>query len=245
MFANNEIGTLQPIAEIARICKEKDVFFHVDAAQAAGKIPLNVRELGIDLLAFSAHKMYGPKGIAALYVRKASPRVRLEPLLHGGGHEKSLRSGTSNVPGIVGLAKACEIAQAEMADDEKRVRALRDQFYETLRAALPDLTLNGDPVNRLYNNLNITFPDVDSQSLVMSLNEKIAVSSGSACISRSPEPSYVLKSLGLREQSIHQSIRFGFGKYTTEAEIQTAGEHVLSVVRKLRKIAPFRTVDKS
>lgn len=244
MFANNEIGTLQPIAAIGRIAKERGIFFHVDAAQAAGKLPIDVEKLGIDLLSFSSHKMYGPKGSAALYIRKKNPRVRIEPLIYGGGHEKGLRSGTLNVPAIVGFGKACEIAVKEMSQDESRIRPLRDQLKQHLMEAIPGTLLNGDPENRLYNHLNLSFPDVDSESLLESLHPRVAISSGSACTTRSKEPSYVLKAIGLPEARIHTSVRFGLGRFTTADEIRHVANFTIETVKRLQKLSPFRAVDK-
>ena len=244
MFANNEIGTIQPIEAIGKFAKERGIFFHVDAAQAAGKIPIDVEKLGLDLLSFSAHKMYGPKGIAALYLRKKNPRVRIHPLFHGGGQEKNLRSGTLNVPGIVGFGKACALAQAEMEKDAQRIRMLKDRLFQQLEKGLGGVFLNGGLEHRLNHNLNISFAGVDTQSLLEGLTEKIAVSTGSACTTEIPEPSYVLKALGIPEERIHTSIRFGLGKFTTEGEIDETIRHVSTVVRRLRKASPFTAIDK-
>lgn len=240
MFANNEAGTIQPVREIGALAKERGVFFHVDAAQAAGKIPIDVNEIGVDLLSWSAHKMYGPKGIGALYVRKRRPRVRMAPLLHGGGQENNLRSGTLNVPGIVGLGKACEIARKEMAQDAERIGKLRDRLHAELKEALEDVYLNGDPERRLYNNLNLSFGGVDSESLLMALNEHVAVSTGAACAGGSTEPSYVLKALGIPEERIQSSLRFGLGKFTTEEEMTQTVRHVVQTVKRLRQISPLK-----
>ena len=203
MAANNEIGTLQPTTEIGKIAKEKGVLFHVDAAQAAGKIPLDVEKMGIDLLSFSGHKMYGPKGIGALYVRKKNPRVRLAPLIHGGGHEGGLRSGTLDVPGVVGFGKACEIAEKEMPGESARILGLRQKLFKKITGGLEGVYLNGHPEKRLAGNLNLSFLSVEGESLLMSLSESIAVSSGSACSSGRVELSYVLKALKLPEERVH------------------------------------------
>ena len=238
MFANNEIGTIQPIAEIGKVCKEKGVLFHTDAVQAVGKVPVDVEAMGIDLLSLTAHKLYGPKGIGALYVRKKNPRVRLEPIIDGGGHERGMRSGTLNVPGIAGLGKACELAQKEMAAESVRLAALRDRLKDKLMSALDETYINGSLEHRLPNNLNISFAYVEGESLLMGIND-VAVSSGSACTSATLEPSYVLKALGAGDDLAHSSIRFGIGRFNTEEEIDYTADKVISVVKKLRELSPL------
>ena len=237
MAANNEIGTLQPIQEIGRIAKEKNIIFHSDATQAVGKVPVNVEEMGIDLLSVSAHKMYGPKGVGALYVRTAKPRVKVVPLIDGGGHERGMRSGTLNVPGIVGLGKAGELARQEMGAEGERLIALRERLKAGLLAQLDDIRINGDPVKRLPGNLNMSFAYVEGESLMMGLKE-IAVSTGSACTSASLEPSYVLKAIGLEDSLAHASIRFGLGRFNTADEIDYTIQRVSEEVRRLRDISP-------
>ena len=239
MAANNEIGTLEPIEEIGRIAKEKGVLFHADAAQAVGKIPVDVEKMGMDLLSFSAHKMYGPKGIGALYVRRKNPRVRLAPQIHGGGQEGGLRSGTLNVPAIVGFGEACEIAARELETETERVLGLRTRLCEAVTRDLDEVTLNGHPRNRLAGNLNLSFSGVEGESLLMSLSEEIAVSSGSACTQARIEPSYVLKALGLAEDLVHSSIRFGLGRFNTEEEVDYTARRVVQTVRRLREISPL------
>jgi cysteine desulfurase len=237
MAANNEIGVLQPVAEIGRICKERGVLFHTDAVQAAGKVPLDVEAMGIDLLSLSAHKMYGPKGIGALYVRRIGPRVRLGPLFDGGGHERGLRSGTLNVPGIVGFGKACALCQEEMAAEAERLTGLRERLRRGIVAQLDEVRLNGHPTQRLPGNLNLSFAYVEGDALLMSLKD-VAVSSGSACTSGSIEPSYVLRALGLGDDLARSSIRFGLGRFNTAEEIDYVIGAVARVVRQLRAISP-------
>jgi cysteine desulfurase len=239
MAANNEIGTLQPIREIGRICKEKGVLFHTDAAQAAGKIRLDVTELGVDLLSLSAHKLYGPKGVGALYVRGRNPRVRLAPQLDGGGHERGLRSGTLNVPGIVGLGEACAIAQAEMATEAERVGGLRDRLLRGILSRLDGVTLNGHPEERLPGNLHLSFSGVEGELLLLALRE-IALSSGSACTSASVEPSHVLRALGVSDTAAHSSLRFGLGRFNTEEEADFTADRVVQEVKRLRETTPAR-----
>ena len=239
MAANNEIGTVQPLEEIGRFCKEKRILFHVDGAQAVGKIPVDVEKMGIDLFAFSSHKMYGPKGIGVLYIRKKNPRVRLTPLLHGGGQEGGLRSGTLNVPAITGLGKACEIAEKELESEGEKLLKLRVRLHDTIKKNLADVSLNGHPEKRLPGNLNLSFPLVEGESLLMALSEEIAVSSGSACTSARVEPSYVLKALHLPEGLIHSSIRFGLGRFTTEEEVDYTAKRVVETVKRLREISPI------
>ncbi len=238
MFANNEIGTINPIAEIGKVCKEKGVIFHTDAVQALGKVAIDVNAMNIDLLSLSAHKMYGPKGVGALYVRRKNPRVRLAPLIHGGGHERGMRSGTLNVPGIVGFGKAAEIAVQKMKSDHDRVFKLREKLWDGIRSQLDEVYLNGHPTERLDNNLNVSFAFVEGESLMMGMKE-LAVSSGSACTSASLEPSYVLKSVGVGEDLAHTSIRFGLGRFTTEEEIDFAIKKVVTTVKKLRDLSPL------
>jgi cysteine desulfurase len=238
MTANNEIGVVQPIAEIGAIAKEKGVLFHTDAVQAVGKIPFDVNALKVDMVSISAHKMYGPKGVGALYVRRRNPRVLLAPLIDGGGHERGMRSGTLNVPGIVGLGRAAELCRLEMAEDTERLRALRDRLNEKLHAGLDEIYINGSMDHRLPHNLNISFAYVEGESLLMGIND-VAVSSGSACTSASLEPSYVLKALGAGDDLAHSSIRFGLGRWTTEEEIDYVAAKMISVVTRLREMSPL------
>lgn len=238
MFANNEIGTINPIGAIGKVCKEKGVLFHTDAVQAIGKVKVDVQELGIDLLSITAHKIYGPKGVGALYVRRKNPRVRLAPILHGGGHERGMRSGTLNVPGIVGFGKAAEILTRTMTDEVAKLRRQRDRLWDGIRAELDEIYLNGHPTERLPNNLNVSFAFVEGESLMMGMKE-LAVSSGSACTSASLEPSYVLKSIGVGEDLAHTSIRFSVGRFTTDEEVDFAIRKVVSAVKKLRDLSPL------
>lgn len=239
MAANNEIGTLQPIHEIGRLCKKRGVLFHSDAAQAAGKVPLDVEEMSIDLLSVSAHKMYGPKGVGALYVRRRDPRVRLEPQMDGGGQERGLRSGTTNVPGIVGFGAACELCRKEMPAEMNRLRQLRERLRQGIQEQLSEVTLNGHPVERLPGNLNLRFAHIKGEALLMSLRD-IAVSSGSACTTASLEPSYVLKALGLDDELAYGSLRFGLGRFNTEEEVDTVIAEVARTVSYLRAISPLQ-----
>jgi len=238
MAANNEIGTIQPVEEIGRLTKKKGIFFHTDATQAVGKIPVDVDKMAIDLLSLTAHKVYGPKGVGALYVRSANPRVKLTPMLDGGGHERGMRSGTLNVPGIVGLGIACEVAKNEMGGEAERLIGLREHLRTGLFAELEVVYINGDPVKRLPGNLNMSFAYIDGESLMMGLKE-IAVSTGSACTSASLEPSHVLKALGLEDSLAHASIRFGVGRFNTAEEIEYTVGRVAEEVRRLRKISPL------
>ena len=238
MTANNEIGVLQPIAEIGAIAKEKGILFHTDGVQAVGKVPFDVRDLKVDLVSISAHKMYGPKGIGALYVRRRSPRVLLSEQISGGGHERGMRSGTLNVPGIVGLGKAAAICQAEMVSDTERIRTMRDRLDKALHANLDEIYVNGSTEHRLPHNLNISFAYVEGESLLMGINE-VAVSSGSACTSASLEPSYVLKALGAGDDLAHSSIRFGLGRWTTDDEVDYVVDKLTNVVRRLREMSPL------
>ncbi len=238
MAANNEIGVLQPVAEIGKICKEKGVLFHSDATQAVGKIPIDVQKMGIDLMSISAHKMYGPKGVGALYVRRKNPRVQVAPIIDGGGHERGMRSGTLNVTGIVGMGKACEICQQEMPEESKRLAALRDRLKDRLLAGLDEIYINGSMEHHLPNNLNISFAYVEGESLLMGIND-VAVSSGSACTSATLEPSYVLKALGTGDDLAHSSIRFGLGRFNTEAEVDYVADRLIEVVGRLRELSPL------
>ncbi len=238
MAVNNEIGVVQPLAAIGELCHKRGVLFFCDAAQAVGKIPLDVEAMHIDLLAFTAHKMYGPKGIGALYVRRKNPRVRLEPMMHGGGHERGLRSGTLAVPLIVAFGEAARIATEEMAEESKRILALRHRLHQGLSARVPQIFLNGSISERTPGNLNLSFAYVEGESLLMGISD-IAVSSGSACTSSSLEPSYVLKAMGVGDELAHTSIRFGIGRFNTEAEIDYAIERVADVVTRLREMSPL------
>jgi cysteine desulfurase len=243
MFANNEIGTLAPIAEIGRIAKEHGVLFHTDAAQALGKVPIDVAAVGVDLLSLTGHKLYGPKGCGALYVRGQGPRVRLAPLLDGGGHERGIRSGTLNVPGIVGLAEACALAVEELAAEQERLLALRERLRRGLFDRLDGLRLNGHPTQRLAGNLNVSFAHVEGESLMMALHD-VAVSSGSACTSVTLEPSHVLKAIGLSDELAQSSIRFGLGRFNTDAEVDRVIDRVVHEVRRLRELSPFHAREK-
>ena len=238
MTANNEIGVLQPIAEIGAIAKEKGILFHTDAVQAVGKVPFNVNDLKVDLVSLTAHKMYGPKGVGALYVRRRNPRVLVAEQISGGGHERGMRSGTLNVPGIVGMGKAAALAMAEMATESARLRALRDRLNALLHENLDEIYINGSMEHRLPHSLNISFAYVEGESLLMGIND-VAVSSGSACTSASLEPSYVLKALGAGDDLAHSSIRFGLGRWTTEEEVTYVVEKLTSVVRRLREMSPL------
>jgi cysteine desulfurase len=237
LAANNEIGTLQPVDEIGALCHERGVLFHTDAAQAVGKVPIDVNRYRIDLLSISGHKLYGPKGIGALYVRRSNPRVRLTEQMHGGGHERGMRSGTLNVPGIVGLGAACEIAGAEMEGESTRLASLRDRLQAKLLAGLDRVRVNGAEMRRLPGNLNMTFEGVDSETLMMGMKD-VALSSGSACTSAKIEPSHVLRALGLDEEAAHSSIRFGLGRFNTDEEVDYVAERLIDVVKKLREISP-------
>ncbi len=238
MYANNEIGVLQPIAEIGKLAKSKGVLLHTDATQAVGKVPVNVIKDNIDLMSMSGHKMYGPKGVGALYVRRKSPRVQITAQMDGGGHERGMRSGTLNVPGIVGLGEACALCQAEMAEESKRMAFLRDKLMHKLQSELDETYINGTMEHRLPNNLNISFAYVEGESLLMGIND-IAVSSGSACTSATLEPSYVLKALGAGDDLAHSSIRFGLGRFNTEEEVDYVAAKVIDVVKKLRELSPL------
>jgi cysteine desulfurase len=238
MYANNEIGTIMPVKEISALARKKGILFFSDATQAVGKIPVDVNRDGIDIMAFSAHKMYGPKGVGALYVRRKNPRVKVTAQMDGGGHERGMRSGTLNVPGIVGFGKACEICMNEMAEETKRVQKLRDKLENAL-LQIEEAYLNGDKEHRLPHVTNISFKYVEGEGLMMGFNKNIAVSSGSACTSASLEPSYVLKALGLGDDLAHSSLRFGLGRFTTEEQIDYTIEQVSGTVKKLREMSPL------
>ncbi len=235
---NNEIGVLQPIAEIGKLCRERGVIFHTDAVQAIGKVPVDVNKMNIDVASITAHKLYGPKGAGALYVRRKNPRVQLVPLIDGGGHERGMRSGTLNVPGISGLGKACAIAQEEMPQESCKMAGLRNRLKDSIMSRLDEVYINGSVEHRLPGNLNISFAYVEGESLLMGIND-IAVSSGSACTSATLEPSYVLKALGTGDDLAHSSIRFGIGRFNTEAEIDYVGDRVVETVLRLRELSPL------
>ena len=237
MLANNEIGVIQPLEQIGALCRKHGVLFHTDAVQGAGKIPFDVNAMNVDLASITAHKMYGPKGVGALYVRR-KPRVRLASQMDGGGHERGMRSGTLNVPLIAGFGRAAEICQAEMAEEAKRVGALRDRLQAKLVSSLDITEINGSIDHRLPGNLNISFAYVEGEAMMMAIKE-VAVSSGSACTSASLEPSYVLRALGVDEELAHSSIRFGLGRFTTEAEVDYVGDLVIEKVNKLREMSPL------
>ena len=238
MAVNNEIGVVQPLAEIGRLCHARGVLFHTDAAQALGKVPLDVESMCIDLASLSGHKIYGPKGVGALYVRRRAPRVRLVAQMDGGGHERGFRSGTLNVPGIVGFGAACEIATAEMEAEAARLGGLRDALLETLRAGLGEVRVNGSLEHRVPGNLNVSFAFVEAESLLLSLKD-VALSSGSACTSATLEPSYVLRALGVGEELAHGSIRFGLGRFNTSEEVAWVGGEVVREVLRLRALSPL------
>lgn len=240
MLANHEIGAIQPLADIAQACRRRGVPLHTDATQAVGKIPVDVDALGVDLMSFTAHKIYGPKGIGALYVRRRTPPIRIEPLVCGGGHESGLRSGTLNVPGIVGLARALEIAAEEMPEETVRLTGLRGQLYDGLVAAVPQCMLNGPsltpPGLRLPGNLNMRFAGVDGETILLAL-EGVALSSGSACSSASPEPSHVLRALGIGDEAVRSSLRFGLGRFNTSTEVGIVVERLAETIARLRKMS--------
>jgi len=238
MWANNEVGTLNPIREIGELCHKTGVLFFTDATQAVGKIPVDVEKDKVDLLCLSGHKIYGPKGVGCLYVRRKSPRVRLVAQVDGGGHERGMRSGTLNVPGIVGLGMACELSRTEMEKDRAHTQKLRDDFERRIFAALDHVHLNGDKDHRLPNNSNLSFSFVEGESMIMGIKD-VAVSSGSACTSASLEPSHVLRSMGVGDELAHSSIRFGFGRFTTQEEVDYAVEHVIQAVKRLRELSPL------
>ena len=238
MYANNEIGVIQPVAEIAKIVHAHGALFHTDGVQAVGKIPVNVNKDGIDIMSFTGHKFYGPKGVGALYVRRKGPRVQITAQMDGGGHERGMRSGTLNVPGIVGMGAACALCQAEMPEESRKMAFLRDRLRHKLESELDEVYINGTMESRLPNNLNISFAYVEGESLLMGIND-IAVSSGSACTSATLEPSYVLKALGAGDDLAHSSIRFGMGRFNTEAEVDYVAAKVIDVVKKLRELSPL------
>ena len=238
MMVNNEIGTINPVAEIGKIAKEKGIVFHCDATQGVGKIPVDVEAMKIDLMSFTAHKIYGPKGIGALYVRRKNPRVRLAPQIDGGGHERGMRSGTLNVPGIVGFAKACQICKEVMPKESARIRMMRDRLQDGIMGALDHVSLNGHPTERIPNNLNISFAYVEGESLLMGLNN-IALSSGSACTTATLEPSYVLRALGVGHDLAHSYIRFGLGRFNTDAEVDEVLKRTVDAVKRLRGMSPL------
>ncbi len=238
MFANNEIGVVQPVEEIGKLCHEKGILFHTDAVQAVGKIPVNVQAMNIDVLSLTAHKIYGPKGVGALYVRRRNPRVQITEQINGGGHERGMRSGTLNVPGIVGLGAACELAFNEMEAEAARQRELRDYLKTKFENALDYVTVNGNMDHHLPGNLNMSFVHVEGESLLMGIND-IAVSSGSACTSATLEPSYVLKALGLGDDVAHSSIRFGLGRFNNKAEVDYVSDKIIDVVNHLREMSPL------
>jgi cysteine desulfurase len=238
MAANNEIGVLQPWAEIGKLCRERGIIFHTDAVQAVGKVPIDVNKDYIDLMSITAHKIYGPKGVGALYVRRKNPRVQISAIIDGGGHERGMRSGTLNVPGIVGLGKACAIATEEMAKESVYLAGLRDRLKDSIMSRLDEVYINGSMEHRLPGNLNISFAYVEGESLLMGIND-IAVSSGSACTSATLEPSYVLKALGTGDDLAHSSIRFGIGRFNTEAEVDYVADRVVETVQRLRELSPL------
>jgi cysteine desulfurase len=238
MYGNNEIGTVQPMREIGRMCRERGILLHSDATQAVGKIPVNVNDDNIDLMSFTAHKMYGPKGVGALYVRRKNPRVQLTAQMDGGGHERGMRSGTLNVPGIAGFGKAAELCRESLAAEMIRNQTLRDRLKDRIMGELDEVYINGTMEHRLPHNLNISFAYVEGESLLMGIND-IAVSSGSACTSATLEPSYVLKALGAGDDLAHSSIRFGIGRFNTEEEIDYTAGKIIEVVRKLRELSPL------
>src|SRR5580698_3378208 len=238
MYANNELGVIQPIKEIGKICRERGVLFHTDGVQAVGKVPVNVNTDNIDMMSISAHKMYGPKGVGALYVRRRNPRVQITAQIDGGGHERGMRSGTLNVPGIVGLGEACELCKNDMEAETLRLRYLRDRLKAKLEAGLDEVYINGSMEHRLPHSLNMSFAYVEGESLLMGIND-IAVSSGSACTSATLEPSYVLKALGVGDDVAHSSIRFGIGRFNTEEEIDYVAAKLIDVVIKLRELSPL------
>src|SRR5207302_5337011 len=238
MYANNEIGVIQPIEEIGKIAKEKGVLFFTDAVQPVGKVPVDVNRENVDLLAMTGHKIYGPKGCGTLYVRRRNPRVQLSAIIDGGGHERGMRSGTLNVPGIVGFGKAAELCQNEMAEESQRLGAMRDRLKEGILKGLDEVYINGSMSYRLPNNLNLSFAYAEGESLLMGIND-VAISSGSACTSATLEPSYVLKALGTGDELAHSSIRFGLGRFNTEAEVDYVADHVCETVERLRELSPL------
>jgi cysteine desulfurase len=239
MFANNEIGTIQPVAELGRLAKEKGILFHTDATQAVGKVPVDVEAMGIDLLSATAHLIYGPKGVGALYVRRKNPRVRIAPMVDGGGHERGMRSGTVPVPLVVGFGRAAEICREVMVDEGRRLGALRDRLQEQILAKVDEAYVNGHPTRRLPHNLNISFAYVEGESVLMGLNREAALASGSACTSATLEPSYVISALGVDTELAHSSIRFGLHRFTTEEEVDFVASKTVEVVQRLREMSPL------
>jgi cysteine desulfurase len=239
MFANNEVGTIQDMAGIGKLAKDKGILFHADATQAVGKIPVNAEAMGIDLLSCTAHLMYGPKGVGALYVRRKAPRVRLAPMIDGGGHERGMRSGTLPVPLIVGFGKAAEICAEVMPEESARLRGLRDKLQDRILSSVEDSYLNGDPERRLPHNLNISFAYVEGESVLMGVNKETALSSGSACTSSTLEPSYVIAALGASTELAHSSIRFSLHRFNTEEEVDYVAGRTIEVVKRLRDMSPL------
>jgi cysteine desulfurase len=239
MFANNEIGTIQPVAELGKLAKEKGILFHTDATQAVGKIPVDVEAMGIDLLSVTAHMLYGPKGVGALYVRRKNPRVRIAPMVDGGGHERGMRSGTVPVPLVVGFGKAAEICRESMAEESKRLAALRDRLQEQIVSKVDEAYVNGHPTLRLPHNLNISFAYVEGESVLMGLNKEAALASGSACTSATLEPSYVISALGVDSELAHSSIRFGLHRFSTEEEVDFVARKTVEVILRLREMSPL------
>jgi cysteine desulfurase len=239
MFANNEIGTIQPVAELGKLAKEKGIIFHTDATQAVGKTPVDVEAMGIDLLSATAHMLYGPKGVGALYVRRKNPRVRLAPMVDGGGHERGMRSGTVPVPLVVGFGKAAELCREVMGEESKRLAALRDRLQEQILAKVDEAYVNGHPDRRLPHNLNISFAYVEGESVLMGLNKEAALASGSACTSATLEPSYVISALGVDSELAHSSIRFGLHRFTTEEEVDFVARKTVEVIHRLREMSPL------
>jgi len=239
MFANNEIGTIQPMADLGKLAKEKGVLLHTDATQAAGKVPIDVEAMGIDLLSATAHLLYGPKGVGCLYVRRKNPRVRIAPMIDGGGHERGARSGTVPVPLVVGFGAAARIAQESMAAETARLGALRDRLQELIMSKVDEAYVNGHPARRLAHNLNISFAYVEGESVLMGLNKDVALSSGSACTSATLEPSYVISALGVDTELAHSSIRFALHRFTTDEEVDFVGPRVVEVVQRLREMSPL------
>jgi cysteine desulfurase len=239
MFANNEIGTIQPVAELGKLAKEKGIIFHTDATQAVGKIPVDVEAMGVDLLSATAHMLYGPKGVGALYVRRKNPRVRIAPMVDGGGHERGMRSGTVPVPLVVGFGKAAEISREVMAEEGKRLAALRDRLQEQIVSKVDEAYVNGHPTLRLPHNLNISFAYVEGESVLMGLNKEAALASGSACTSATLEPSYVISALGVDSELAHSSIRFGLHRFSTEEEVDFVARKTVEVILRLREMSPL------
>jgi cysteine desulfurase len=239
MFANNEIGTIQPVAALGKLAKEKGILFHTDATQAVGKIPVDVEAMGVDLLSATAHMLYGPKGVGALYVRRKNPRVRIAPMVDGGGHERGMRSGTVPVPLVVGFGKAAEISREVMAEEGKRLAALRDRLQEQILAKVDEAYVNGHPERRLPHNLNISFAYVEGESVLMGLNKEAALASGSACTSATLEPSYVISALGVDSELAHSSIRFGLHRFSTEEEVDFVARKTVEVIQRLREMSPL------